>query len=267
MTVAEMTDAAFAADVIERSRTLPVVVDFWATWCGPCRQLSPTIERIAADYDGSVVVVKMDVDANPRTAGTFGIQSIPTVMAFKDGKPVDGFLGAQPEAIVRDFFAGLVPSEDDRAVERAASMSDEQAAPILREILVRIVDHRGAILALARILGARGQADEAKALLARIPEDDEVRRVAAAADMAASVSSDLDALAAAASSDPAARVVYGRALAAAGLHTAAFEQLMNALQAGERDAARDVMLDMFALLGDEDPLTVRFRRELASALF
>lgn len=267
MTVADVTDAAFAADVLERSKTTPVVVDFWAAWCGPCRQLSPTIERVAADHEGEVVALKMDVDANPQTAGMFGIQSIPTVIAFKDGKPVDAFLGAQPENMVRDFFGRLTPSPDDRIVDEAASLSDDDAEPIVRGVLARDPGHRGAVIRLAAIVGLRGEAAEARSLLARIPEDDEVRRVAAQIEMAGAAAADLDALAAAADSDPAARVAYGKGLAAAGRHADGLAQLMAAFHDGERDAAREAMLDVFALLGDADPLVARYRRELASALF
>ncbi|HEX9696558.1 MAG TPA: thioredoxin [Actinomycetota bacterium] len=267
MTVADVTDAAFSADVLERSKTTPVVVDFWAAWCGPCRQLSPTIERVAADHAGSVVALKMDVDANPQTAGTFGIQSIPTVIAFKDGRPVDAFLGAQPEQAVREFFERLTPSEDDRVVEQAAPLGDAEAEPILRSVLARDPGHRAAIVRLAAIVGLRGETAEAKALLARIPEDDDVRRLAAQIDLASVSSADLGSLADAAEADPAARVSYGLALAAAGRNADALEQLMSAFRDGERDPARAAMLDVFALLGDADPLVARYRRELASALF
>ncbi|HVL91179.1 MAG TPA: thioredoxin [Actinomycetota bacterium] len=267
MSVQDVTDAAFAADVLERSKTTPVVVDFWATWCGPCRQLSPTIERVADDFRDTVVALKMDVDANPQTAGMLGIQSIPTVVAFKDGKPVDAFLGAQPENMVRDFFARLAPSEDDRVVEETAALPDDEAEPVLRGVLSRDPGHRGAVLRLAAIVGMRGETAEAKALLARIPEDEDVRRVAAQVEMASVSSADLGSLAAAAASDVTARIEYGRALAAAGRHAEALEQLMSAFHDGERDPAREAMLDVFALLGDADPLVVRYRRELASALF
>lgn len=267
MSVTDVTDAQFESDVIERSRSLPVVVDFWAAWCGPCRQLSPTIERVAADHADAVAVYKMDVDANPQVSAMFGIRSIPTVIAFKDGKPVDAFLGAQPEGAVREFFARLLPGEDDLVVAGAAGMPAGEAEPVLRDVLSRDPAHRGAIVALSRILIERGDAGEAKALLARIPEDDDTRRLAAEADIAGAAGADLDALSAAAAGDPAQRVAYGRALAAAGRHGEALEQLMSALRDGEREAAREAMVDVFALLGDDDPVVVRYRRELASALY
>ncbi|MDQ3742114.1 MAG: thioredoxin, partial [Actinomycetota bacterium] len=121
MTVIDVTDATFQQEVVERSKELPVVVDFWAEWCGPCRQLGPLIEREANAREGDVVLAKLDTDANQRTAMQFGIQGIPAVKAFKDGKVVDEFVGAQPPPVVQRFFDALVPSE----AERLAGADDE----------------------------------------------------------------------------------------------------------------------------------------------
>ena len=111
----DVTDATFQTEVVERSSSVPVVIDLWAPWCGPCRTLGPIIEQVIDETDGEVVLVKVNVDENPQISRAFQVQSIPLVVAVKDGQPVDGFLGAQPEAAVRDFILGLLPSEQETA--------------------------------------------------------------------------------------------------------------------------------------------------------
>src|SRR6201996_6044107 len=158
----EVTDATFQTDVIERSHTVPVVVDFWAEWCGPCRQLGPVLERAVAAREGKVELAKIDVDANPAVARTFGIQSIPAVKAFRDGRVVAEFIGAQPPAAVDSFLDSLLPSEADDLV----TQGDEES---LRRAVELEPSRADAAVPLARILLGRGDVDGALALLKDVP--------------------------------------------------------------------------------------------------
>ncbi|HZE06959.1 MAG TPA: thioredoxin, partial [Solirubrobacteraceae bacterium] len=158
----DVTDSTFQTAVIERSKTLPVVVDFWAEWCGPCRQLGPVIERAVAARAGQVELAKVDVDANPGVARAFGIQSIPAVKAFRDGNIVAEFVGAQPPAAVDSFLDSLLPSEADDLVARG----DEES---LRRAVELEPSRADAVVPLARILHARGDSDDALALLRKVP--------------------------------------------------------------------------------------------------
>jgi len=162
--VVDVSEADFDAEVIERSRTTPVIVDFWAAWCGPCRALTPLLEQAAGAREGSVVLAKVDTDANPGLAQAYGIQGIPAVKAFRDGAVVQEFVGAQPRAVVESFFDAVAPSE----AELLAVAGDEQS---LRRALDLEPGRVDATVALARILLAGGQDDEARALLEPLAED------------------------------------------------------------------------------------------------
>lgn len=233
----DVTDATFDLDVIERSRTVPVVIDLWAAWCGPCRTLGPMLERAVAQTDGRVALAKVDVDSNPRIAATFRVQSIPAVYALKDGKVVDSFIGAVPEPQVRDFVARLAPAETE--ADRLAAKGDEAS---LRQALDLDPAHETATLGLAEILAGRGQGEDALSLLARIPESAEWRRVAALA-----------------------RVGPGATLATGD----DVESRLDALLARVKDdeTARQEFLDVLELLGPDDPRTGHYRRALASRLY
>jgi putative thioredoxin len=158
MTVIDVSEADFERDVLERSRSTPVVVDFWATWCAPCRQLSPLLEQAAAERDGKVVLAKIDTDANQSIAQQFEIRGIPAVKAFKDGEVVAEFVGAQPRPMVESFFDEIVPSEADALVEQG----DEES---LRRAVELEPGRPDASVALARALLSRGERDEASAVL------------------------------------------------------------------------------------------------------
>src|SRR5918997_2606105 len=177
----DVTDTSFQTDVIDRSSTTPVVVDLWAPWCGPCKTLGPILEKVVGETGGQVVLAKVNVDENPKVSQAFQVQGIPAVYAVAGGKVVDGFVGAQPEGVVREFVGRLQPSEADQEIARLLAAGDEAS---LRQVLDTIPDHHDAIVALAELLVGRrhdGDIDEALALLGRIPETPETRRIAALA--------------------------------------------------------------------------------------
>ncbi len=244
----EVTEASFGSDVLERSRTVPVVVDFWAAWCGPCRALGPILERLATEADGSWVLAKVDVDANPNLAAAAGIQSIPAVKAFKDGRVVAEFVGALPEDRVREWLARLGPSRADVAFARA-------------EELERSGDRDAALAAYREVLSEAPAHLAAKAAVARL----ELARRAASLDEAT--------LRARHESDPAdvdAAVGLADALAAAGRLQQAFEVLLATVAASagdERDRARRHLLTLLDLLPPDDPRAVSARRSLSLVLF
>ena len=232
-----MTDATFQTDVLERSNTTPVVVDLWAEWCGPCKTLGPILEAVIAETDGQVVLAKVDVDANPATGQAFRVQSIPAVYAVADGKVVDGFVGAQGEAEVREFVSRLLPTREQTEVERLREIGDEAS---LRAALELEPDDEGAIVDLAELLVGEERSAEALELLARIPETPDTRRVAALARSGGSYTSDAD--------------VEARLLV-----------LLDTVK--DDDGARQEFVDLLELLGPDDPRTGPYRRQLTSRLF
>lgn len=230
----DITDATFQTAVVERSKEVPVVIDLWAEWCGPCKQLGPLLERAIAATDGAVELAKVDVDANPAVSQAFSVQSIPAVYAMKDGKVVDGFVGAQPERQVTEFVQRLLPTPEETEVDRLLAAGDE---PSLRAALELEPAEERTIAALAELLAVDGRGEEALTLLDRIPETVTTRRIAAIARTGPSPGDDV-----------------GNRLTA----------LLDRVR--EDDAARQEYVDLLELLADEDERGP-WRRQLSARLF
>jgi putative thioredoxin len=247
MAVIDVTEEQFTQEVVERSKTIPVVVDFWAEWCGPCRMLGPVLEKAAEAREGQVVLAKVDTDASPGISRAFGIQGIPAVKAFKDGRIVDEFVGVQPPAQVERFFDRLVPSEADTLV----AAGDEAS---LRRALELEPTRTDATVALAKMLHGQGERDEAARLLANVAGNFGGEGLAARIRL-----EDQDA------------VDLGEAFAAldAGERERALELLIGAIPSanGFKDDVRRVVVAILDELGVEHPLARDARRRLAAALY
>jgi putative thioredoxin len=258
--VIEATDENFERVVVEGSKERPVVVDLWAEWCGPCKTLGPILEKVATERAGAFLLAKLDVDANPMVASMFGVQSIPTVIAFRDGQPVTGFVGAYPEPAVNEFVDSLLPTEADLVAQEALAEADagdvEAAEATFREALEKDPDNAEAKIGLGRILAERGELEAARELVRPLLPDPEGERVMAITRVREW-----------ASVEGPGTLASARRLAAQGKWREAFDAMLAALQGDDRDEARAAMVDGFAVLGDDDPMVVEYRRRLASALF
>lgn len=269
--VFDATDATFEADVIERSRTTPVVVDLWAEWCGPCKTLGPILERLVTARGGDVVLAKVDTDANPSVSQAFRVQSIPAVFGLRDGQVVAQFVGVRPEAEIEAFLDDLAPTDADKAVIRARALDGDAREAELRAALALDPGHREAAIGLGEVLA---ETDPAAALELVRPHrpDPAAERVATRAELAGHGADDdgLAALRAAADErgDGAVLLELGQALAAAGQHDEAIERLLGAVELGGegREPAREQLVALFAVLGD-DPRVAAARPRLARALF
>lgn len=235
--IIDATDQTFQTEVLERSMTTPVVVDLWAPWCGPCTTLGPILERVVAETDGAVVLAKVNVDENPQIAQAFRAQSIPAVHAVIDGRLGPSFLGARPEAEVRAFVEGLLPTVEQTEVERLRELGDE--ASLLAALELEPA-HEGVLCDLAELCAGEGRFEEALRLLDRVADSPDARRIAA----------------------------YARSEGRYGTDEDILERLAVLLDQvkGDDDARRE-FLDLLELLGPEDPRTGSLRRQLTSRLF
>lgn len=232
----DVTDATFAVDVVEKSMTTPVVVDLWATWCGPCKTLGPILEKVVGETNGAVELAKIDIDANPRVAQAFAVQSIPAVFALSGGKVVDSFVGALPEREVRAFVERLAPGASE--VDRLAAHGDE---PSLREALALDPTNAEVAARLGDLLVASDRAAEAVELLTPLAHQLTAKTVLARAKLALAgvrLDGDID---------------------------LTLEHLLS--QAARDEAARANLLEVLDALGPADPRYVSFRRRLASSLY
>ncbi|KAB2787856.1 MULTISPECIES: thioredoxin [Brucella] len=286
--VKDTTTAGFQADVITESRNQPVLVDFWAPWCGPCKQLTPIIEKAVRDAGGAVKLVKMNIDDHPAIAGQLGIQSIPAVIAFVNGQPVDGFMGAVPESKVKEFIAKIGgPSDAEAALAEAITAANElieagdfvQASEIFSSILHAVPDNVDAIVGLATCLLESGDAEKAREILAQLPADKQnapaVRALEARLALADQVKliGDPIALEKRIQADPKdyqARFDLAQVRNAQGRREDAANELLFIMKSDREwneDGARKQLLQFFEAWGNADPATLGARRKLSSLLF
>ncbi|MHA1536081.1 MAG: thioredoxin [Alphaproteobacteria bacterium] len=285
--IKDATTASFVADVIEASKEVPVIVDFWAEWCGPCKQLTPMLEKLVGAAGGAVRMVKIDVDANKDLAAQLRVQSIPTVFAFKDGRPVDAFTGAVPESQIKEFIKRLAgeqpPSPVDEALAMAGKLLEEGDADAAGNIFAQILAHDEtnipALAGLVRCAIAGGRLDEARAVLAKLPpgaeKDAGIIAAKAALELAeqGAAAGDSDELARAVEKNPGdhqARLDLATALFGAGDAQGAIGQLLESVgrdRAWNEEAARKQLVKLFEALGPTHEATVDGRRRLSSILF
>ena len=232
--MANVTDSTFDRDVVQRSKTIPVVVDLWAQWCEPCKQLTPILEKVIAETNGAVELAKVDIDANPGVAQAFKVESIPAVYAMADGQVVDGFMGAQGEAQVREFVQRLAPAPAESEVDTLVAIGDEESLVAALKIEP---DNPAAVTALAELLVTQGEVDTGLQLLERIPESAETRRITAMA-RTGGLGDDIE---------------------------ATLAELLITVKTD--DEARRKFIDLLEVIGPEDPRSALWRRKLSTALF
>ena len=278
----------FQADVIDASREVPIIVDFWAPWCGPCKQIGPVLEKLVRGAGGKVKLVKIDIDKNPQLAQTFRVQSIPAVYAFANGNAVDGFVGVLPESQIKAFVSRLIGETGPTAVEQALERAEEArrnqdygaASALFSQVLHHDKGNPEAVGGLARCYIAAGERDRARELLDRVgeehanhPEVSGARSALALAEQAVEKAGDIAGLESrigADANDHQARHDLAMALYATGDRERAVEHLLEIVRrdrAWNDGAARQQLVKLFEAMGAADPVTLSARRKLSSLLF
>jgi len=277
----EVSEAEFEAAVLDRSTEVPVLVDFWAPWCGPCRVLGPVLEKLAAEYAGDFILAKVNVDESPSLAGALGIQGIPAVKLFRDGDIASEFTGALPEPEVREFLSRFLPSVADKRAQHAAQLEQEgkgtQAKTIYQEILDSDPNHAKALLGMGRLLMNEGDGTGALERLEQVSlvaeERKEADRLIARIKLQEGGAQDVAALQARVKVEPnnlEARFELAQALAGMEKYEEALTEFLTIVKTDrgfQDDGGRKAMVQIFEVLGSDHPLTDRFRSELAAALF
>lgn len=271
----------FEADVLERSHEVPVLVDFWAPWCGPCRVLGPVLEKLADEYSGKFVLAKINVDESPSLAGAFGVQGIPAVKLIKDGEIAGEFTGALPEPAVREMLSRYLPSEYDEQADEAADLEEQgkpaEAQAIYQSILDAEPTHAKSLLGLGRVLMNEGDRDDALKNLERISPAAEERKIAdrliARLQLQGDQSADEATLRQKLAAQPdslEARFELAQALAANEKFEEALSEFLDIVKSDREfrdDGARKAMVQIFDVLPPDDPLIDKYRSELAKVLF
>jgi putative thioredoxin len=285
--IKDSSTAGFRADVLEASRQVPVIVDFWAQWCGPCKQLTPVLEKVVRSFNGKVRLVKINIDEHPAIAGQLRVQSIPTVYAFRDGRPIDGFAGAQPESQVRAFVERLVG--DEMGADLAEAVAEglklleagdvQSAAEIFAAVIKEDRENVDAIAGLAKCYLETGDMGRAEQTISLAPPDKQsnqaIASVRAAIELAkrGATPSNVDELKARLAANPAdhqSRIDLAMAYAGAGDKSAAVTELLESFRRDKgwnEQAARKQLVQFFEAWGPKDPATLDGRRRLSSLLF